>query len=858
MGTPGVELVDQVIERGDTERPTGWRARTAVAVLVRSLLDMDQWQPRKILSAAAVVAGIGVLTVASWWIGLAAAFLTLLAIVRPVLTGLAHGRVWEVRSPGVPARGRATAWAVVVPHPMDQRTWRLDITLHPLSPARPGWADALVTRVNEAADVFDVSVQSSDPQDEPVLIWHGYLPAETLLSPRTVLQRFPPAREQADQTAADLRALRDLVAENRSDLLPLHRLADRILADADPILGRPQSGWEEVVLRRTGALWELARSSAVVFDGYIEFLSLARLDPSSFPEGHAGLESRLDRIGEVLMRSAVALRTAIRIATVQFLARGGEPLQWAEGLAMLEVEALSLSGLVGAARRGPTITLAVLDPEVQRHVEAAARSVRRHTTSLRRRRLFDTGGLVWWAGAIAGDALELCGLRRGRLLLRRSVRKLKANELRHLVVIPRSQRVGRKPLDDDPIERWATLGSVTRLGQAPTKALADLSSTRSQRVGMSRGAEGLRQKRLQAAVRALIANNLLLLLAGIAVWLFVVALENPAAALLGPSAALARALRLDLPAPIERIGSDVRFEFAIPISTDLVWETTLGLLAVVITGAVAVAVATPREASTRLWAQDRAWQLLIVVVGYGASTAALVLAIAPLPSWSVLEPNDRAEALAALAFAVLASSAATSTSALQSRLDAWQRQRRSLTAALRLRRANDRLGPPPRYVELVVRAVACFAICLLPLMLLLVAMAILTGDSVRELWSFAADVIAINLPPMLLVTALLVIKWVNDWGLVGRVADAIFFVLAVALVLYLALAAVAASTLEEGSAGWVLGFLLLLFVLHPVVLLLVALVRARALANQPRAWTGPATFALHLALRIGRWNSRRH
>jgi hypothetical protein len=49
--------------------------------------------------------------------------------------------------------------------------------------------------------------------------------------------------------------------------------------------------------------------------------------------------------------------------------------------------------------------------------------------------------------------------------------------LRHMVVIAQAQRRGNsEPFSDDPVEGLAQLGSVTRRGKPPGKALADLSA----------------------------------------------------------------------------------------------------------------------------------------------------------------------------------------------------------------------------------------------------------------------------------------------------------------------------------------------------------------------------------------------
>jgi hypothetical protein len=817
----------------------------ASATLVRGLTSLHTWRPRWIMIACGTAACVIVLLIISVPVGVVTLLIALGAAARPVLFRLKHGRVWELRPAGASERARCVAWAVIVPHPMDQKTWRLDITLHPLRKDQPGWADPLIESVNAAADIFDVSIQSMDPYDEPVLRCHGYLPAETLHSQDTVLERFPSPHEMRSQNARELRELRELVSENRRELIPLRRLTDETLACSEDILSRPSLGWDEVVLQRTGALWELARAAAIGLDGYVESLSLRHLDPASFPEGSEGLDARLDRLRAVLQRSADQLRASIADATEKYSAGGGEPLQWAQDLALLEIEALSLAGLVAHSRRGRSVTLPAIEQEMQHYVLVGAKRVREKAKSLRSRSLFDTTGIIWWTFAIVGDAFDLCGHRLGRLLIRSAIRKLEVNDLRHMVVLARELQIGEsEPLSDDPVERLERVPSVTHRGKPPGRTLADLSATRTRRIGVARGAEGLRDKRLRQAISALTINNLLLLLAGLAVWLLVVGLRNMSSGrFFGPLASVIAIFQPDRTA-LERVGSSGDPTFDLSVSSNLARETTLALLAVVITGAVAVAVANPRESSTRLWAQDRAWQLFIVTVGYGASTAALVLALAPLQAWQIFSVNERAEALAALGFAILTACAATSASALSFRLDARQQQRRALTAYLRLRRANDRLGPPPAVIHLVGRAVVCFAFCTLPLELQVVRL----SETPEDFWWLSVALNALNVIPMVMLTMLFVIKWANDWGLAGRVAIATLFALAIALLAYEALYV---------TALWV-DVVALFFLLSPVLLLWLALVLARALATNARVWTGPATFALHIAVRFGRWNYRRN
>jgi hypothetical protein len=412
--TAKVDIGTQVTERRDTERPLGWRLRIATATLFGGLISFRNWRPHSILAFCAVAACVGVLIVEYLPAGLAALVIAAGAVAQPVLFRLKHGRIWELRrADGSGERVRSMAWAVIVPHPKDQKTWRLDITLHPLRREHVGWAGALVEKVNAAADLSDVSVQSMDPHDEPVLLRHGYFLADTLLSRVAVLQRFSPAHDPLDKAGKELRALREDVSENRRDLIAVQRLRDEALERSTEILAQSSAGWDAVVMRRMGALWELARAAAVALDGYVEFLSLCRLDPTSFPDGSAGLDVRLDHLSDVLKGSAVRLRKYVGEAAQEFKARGGEPLEWAQELALLEIEALVLSGLVCAARRGTSVSLAVIAPEMQGHVVAAARLVRKHARSLKSRRLFDTAGLVWWALAIAGDAFDLCGHRSG-------------------------------------------------------------------------------------------------------------------------------------------------------------------------------------------------------------------------------------------------------------------------------------------------------------------------------------------------------------------------------------------------------------------------------------------------------------
>ena len=233
----------QVTERADTERSLAWRLRIAAATLVRGLMSLSVWRPRWIITACALTGCLAGLLILWFPVGLAAFLIALAAVAQPVLFRLKHGRVWELRAEGSHKRAPGIAWAVIVPHAKDQQTWRLDITLHPLRKDQPGWANALIEQINAAADVFDVSVQSMDPNDEPVLASHGYLPAGTLLSRETVLQRFPPARELADEAGTDLHDLRQKVSENRRDLVALRQLTDETLARSQrSCLGRVLAG----------------------------------------------------------------------------------------------------------------------------------------------------------------------------------------------------------------------------------------------------------------------------------------------------------------------------------------------------------------------------------------------------------------------------------------------------------------------------------------------------------------------------------------------------------------------------------------------------------------------------------------
>jgi hypothetical protein len=70
--------------------------------------------------------------------------------------------------------------------------------------------------------------------------------------------------------------------------------------------------------------------------------------------------------------------------------------------------------------------------------------------------------------------------------------------------------------------------------------------------------------------------------------------------LLTPLKYVVNELNPDFPVFIERPGSEYHFTLNLLVSPNLAREATLALLAVVITGAVAVAVASPRETSTRL------------------------------------------------------------------------------------------------------------------------------------------------------------------------------------------------------------------------------------------------------------------
>jgi hypothetical protein len=131
-----------------------------------------------------------------------------------------------------------------------------------------------------------------------------------------------------------------------------------------------------------------------------------------------------------------------------------------------------------------------------------------------------------------------------------------------------------------------------------------------------------------------------------------------------------------------------------------------------------------------------------------------------------------------------------------------------------------------------------------------------TDTTPKEFWEtfLVLNILnALNIIPMALLTILFMIKWANDWGLAGRVAIAMLFALGIALLVYEGLYLILFVTKDP-----LFNVFIACVVQSPILLLWLALVFARALATRDRIWTGPATFALHTALRFGRWNYRRY
>jgi hypothetical protein len=189
---------------------------------------------------------------------------------------------------------------------------------------------------------------------------------------------------------------------------------------------------------------------------------------------------------------------------------------------------------------------------------------------------------------------------------------------------------------------------------------------------------------------------------------------------------------------------------------------------------------------------------------------------------------------------------------LQSRLDAWQQRRRLLPALDRLRRANDRLGPPPARRVLILNGLRCYAVCLLPTAVFSLFLLLLGGNS-ADMALVVLTVAGLNVIPVVLLLAIFTVHWSNAWGLAGRVANSLRVVLIAMLALYTTLILVIVAT----TGSWWSDMLLASVFLGPGVVMASLLVLARAMSSRPGAPTGPATFALHLALRFARWNYRR-
>jgi hypothetical protein len=840
-------MTQPVQERSDAERSWAWALKRAGATRLRTVLSIRSLTPPSILRLAVVVA---LLAAVVWVYPLYGAVLvacTLLASGIPVLRRLRRGRVWEAHSRLPNGRDKVLSWAVVTPHGQDRHTWRIDVVLRPGRGSDLSWVEALLPKVHEAADVLGVSVQSMDPDDEPVLERHGYLPSMTLMSKRPVLQRFPPAAP-AVKTDGRLSNARQQLSQESIDVVSVGRLAAYVLDEAEAILAAPIDGldWSKVVLRRSGQLWELMRSCAACLDGYVESLAIGRLDPASIPGVRAELDRQLDRLADLLRRTAKQLRLAMDLAAYRYRERGGQPLEWAMGLANLEIEGLLLSGIVAAGRRGSVVSLGIIDPEIRGLVEQAARAVQRRAREVRRSAIFDPDSVIWWARAIAGDALDLCGRPAGRVLLARAIRRLKNNELHHVPVTPLSMAAPGHRKESGLEEMWSTFEASPGTGRAPVTRLASVSATRFGRIGVTRGVEGLRQKRYREAMAELTTNMVVLILAGVGLWLFVVATRNSFGTLVAFLLPLYKQWH-ELP-PLR--SKPVPIQWELTVSSNLALSSSLALLAVVITGAVAVAVASPRESSMRAWSRDRAWQVFVVGVGQAASAAAVALAIAPLPQWRTAAGIEhRAEVSAAILFALLTAAGAASMSALQSRLDEWQTRRRMSLAAVRLRRANDRLGPPPPVWKLMLRGVGCLALCLLPIGLIWVFVFARDEEWAADKWWALSFLVVPNALPLVFVVALFVLHWASTLSPVGRIAGSFRFVLLGLLVLWTGVVVI------DQTVSNVIVYVL--FLLSAPLIMVVLLVVARRRSRKPRARTGPGTFALHLAVRLARWSHHR-
>jgi hypothetical protein len=837
----------EVTEVSDEDRRLGWIATRAALTQIRGIQSLELSIVR-LLSAAAGLAVLLYWGLVPFLIGLALFFTVALA---PVVHRLARGRVWEARGePGQRRQDRVIGWAVVTPHQLNRHAWRLDLILHPCHKANDIWAEPLLEQVHHAAEVLGVTLESSNPRDRHILEKHGYLYGTTQLSRRPVILRFP-SPDSARTAEGSLLGALSAHSDHPNDLAILARLTQEILSwNADSLSGPINVGWDQVVLSRRSQAWQLARASAACLDGYIENLATGRLDPASLPGGDQELQRIVGQLKARLRGTTQFLRRTIEQSQADLEGAGHRALAWAQELAHLEIDGLLLSGLVATARRRTGVALGILDPSVVDDIRDAAVHVRRRARALCRRAWFDDEKVAWWALAVASDALDLCGRPLARITLRRAIRKLEFNALRYLTLTVRppggriSGAAHRASRIDD---LWSELADSQPVEHRRQSLLTPLSAVRLKRIGEARGAEGLRVKLFRRELIDLITNLLLVLLLGVATWLVTVVLVHP------PWAYLQNVLSL-----LDRYFKDGgdsrqetgRFGWNLGVSTDLALQATIGLLAAVITAAVAVAVATPRESSIRLWSQDRAWQVFLVAIGYATAVAALVISIAPLAAWSSsLTLSEKAQAIASLAFAVLAAASAVSVSALETRLDDWQQRRRRTLAAARLRRAHARLGVSPGIPRLIARGLGCFGLC----MLLWFAFFFLLGDlTTREDVLFFALVTALfHLPPMSALTAIAVIHWADAWGLAGRVAKTIRILLVAMLLAMVAFLALMANAFADEV------YIKIVFItifLSPVVALAVFLLVARVNAFRPTAWTGPATFALHLALHLGRRN----
>ncbi len=842
-----------VVREVDSPRSLRWVAARMLATTCRRYLD---GKFRFILFFLVRLAVLWIVAFEVGWIAAVVVLcIMLVASQARIAIRLVRARVWEVTQAET---SKVCAWAVVRPHPLDRDTWQLDIVQHPWRQRDMHWVPFLMGAVHRAADTYGVAVQSVDDADTRLLLRFGYLKTVTPISPIPFLLRPFPGKATTGGIARPepLATAYEHVIGRPEDANAVRELITQILSAAVSIqAGRERFGWHAYVLRRDAPAWLLARACALCLDSHIEGLARDRVAAANRTDETAQEGQQIDAVIVCLLTTVELVRLAIERSTMVALTAGWQRLPWSENLATLELDALALTGLTATGRRRSGAALGLLDTESSTSVHAAALLVRDRAKGARQWSRFDGEDVSAWASAVAYDALELCRNRFATRGLRRAITRLAEQSLRQLsfLLLPMSPTASQEGDQKDVEEYWRAYLRRGTAPEHPPSKLVPLSATQLGRIGMIRGAEGPRAKQFKRTLLEIFTTFVTILVIGTLAWVLTVTALHPGLLYeeLFDYLALTITGKEWIPGSSTPGGS-----WNLGVESELLKDSTIGLLAVVVTATVAVAVARPRESSIKAWSQDRAWQVFVVAVGYIASIAAIVLAISPLPLWPVLNLTQKAHAVSAVMFALLSAASAASLSVVQSRLDEWQQRRRLLLAQARLQRAHARLGPSPHPGLLVLGGLGTALLSTAHLLALNLLLLISTDDwSLFDFAEFMAVMATLNLPPIIALTVLCVARWLSAWNLAGRVTITVGVLAGFALVLMAAPISVWIAYDADYSASQLM--IIAVVAMSPSLIFLIFLLVARRRSFRTQRRTGPGTFALHIALRIGRSNFQR-